>query len=271
MSHNRLRTTATAAGAVLLATVLGVTLLAPPASAREQRLSPRTHFTMAADGSSGATKPGAGIPNIDSVKSTIRTYYNATNGIADKSRSPYISEMRSIARSQWRYLDRVQRQARKQHKRPAIVFDADDTTLWTYDMEDAAMHFNFDPALQDVWVQDKRFPATPSMVKFVNEARERGFKIFGLTGRNDDQKKATHQEPPQGRLPGVQQAHLLHQVDRRRARASSRRTSSARPRSARRSSTRPAPASTSRSWATTSCSTSATSGPTCRAGTPTGC
>ena len=191
MSHNRLRTTATAAGAVLLATVLGVTLLAPPASAREQRLSPRTHFTMAADGSSGATKPGAGIPNIDSVKSTIRTYYNATNGIADKSRSPYISEMRSIARSQWRYLDRVQRQARKHHKRPAIVFDADDTTLWTYDMEDAAMHFNFDPALQDVWVQDKRFPATPSMVKFVNEARERGFKIFGLTGRNDDQKKAT--------------------------------------------------------------------------------
>ena len=72
--------------------------------------------------------------------------------------------MKSIASSQWRYLDRVRRQAKKHHTRPAIVFDADDTTLWTYDMEDAAMHFNFDPALQDVWVQDQSFPATPSMV-----------------------------------------------------------------------------------------------------------
>ena len=55
-------------------------------------------------------------------------------------------------------------------REPAIVFDADDTTLWTYDMEDAAMHFVFDPALQDVWVQDQSFPATPSMV----ELREQG-------------------------------------------------------------------------------------------------
>ena len=245
MSHNRLRTTATAAGAVLLATVLGVTLLAPAAAAREQRLSPRTHFTMAADGSSGATKPGAGIPNIDSVKSTIRTYYNATNGIADKSRSPYISEMKSIARSQWRYLDRVQRQARKQHKRPAIVFDADDTTLWTYDMEDAAMHFNFDPALQDVWVQDKRFPATPSMVKFVNQARERASRSSADRPQRRPEE-GHHQEPPQGRLPGVQQAHLLHQVDRDGREPAAVVHQVRRPRSARRSSTRPAPASTSR-------------------------
>jgi predicted secreted acid phosphatase len=196
MPVNRLRTTATAVGATLLATALGATMLAAPASARDQRLSPRTHFTMAPDGSSGTTESGAGIPNIDSVKSTIRTYYNAPSsgaktGIADKDKSPYITEMKSIARSQWRYLDRVQHQARKHHERPAIVFDADDTTLWTYDMEDAAMHFSFDPVLQDVWVQDQRFPATPSMVSFVNQARKRGFKIFGLTGRNDDQKKAT--------------------------------------------------------------------------------
>ena len=71
------------------------------------------------------------------------------------------------------------------------MFDADDTTLWTYDMEDAAMHFNFDPTLQNQWVQDQRFPATPGMVDFVNQARKRGFAVFGLTGRNDDQKAAT--------------------------------------------------------------------------------
>ena len=39
-----------------------------------------------------------------------------------------------------------------------MVFDADDTTLWTYDMEVGDMHFNFDPAQQNVWVQDEKLP-----------------------------------------------------------------------------------------------------------------
>ena len=53
------------------------------------------------------------------------------------------------------------------------------------------MKFNFDPALQDVYVQDQRFPATPGMVKFVNKAHKLGFAVFGLTGRNDGQEVAT--------------------------------------------------------------------------------
>ena len=44
---------------------------------------------------------------------------------------------------------------------PAVVFDADDTTLWTYDMEDGAMKFVFDPVLQGTWVTGHLFPATP--------------------------------------------------------------------------------------------------------------
>ncbi len=32
------------------------------------------------------------------------------------------------------------------------------------------MHFTFDPALQDVYVQGQRFPATPAMVGFVDKA-----------------------------------------------------------------------------------------------------
>ena len=50
---------------------------------------------------------------------------------------------------------------------PAVVFDADDTTLWTYDMEDGAMKFIFDPVLQDTWVQPQQFPADPGMVGVV--------------------------------------------------------------------------------------------------------
>ena len=77
-------------------------------------------------------------------------------------------------------------------EKPAVVFDADDTTLWTYDMEDAAMHFNFDPVLQDTqWVQPEKFPATPGMVDVVNAVDAAGCNVIGLTGRNDGQLDAT--------------------------------------------------------------------------------
>lgn len=203
MRPSTLRAGAAALAAALV--VLGLGTTQQPASAHtnidkaeQQRLAPRTRFTMTSDGSSGRTQGGAGIPNIDSVKSTIRTYYNATDGIASKTDSPYISELDKITKEPWRYLEKVAKADRAaasagttQRKKPAIVVDADDTMLWTYDMEDADMQFVFDPVLQDEWVQDERFPATPGMVRFVNAARALGFTVFGLTGRNDGQKAAT--------------------------------------------------------------------------------
>ncbi len=193
MPRRRVRAiTVTACSVALLA---AGTAGASPASARaqdHQRLAPRTHFVMAPDGSSGERAQGAAIPNIDSVKKTIRAYYGAGDaGTANPTTSPYISEMRSIVAQQGRYLDRAKQAAKRHHQRPAIVFDADDTTLWTYDMEDAAMHFNFDSALQNTWVQEQKFPATPSMVEFVNRAARMGFAIFGITGRTDTQEEAT--------------------------------------------------------------------------------
>ncbi len=158
----------------------------------DRHLTPRTAFTMAPDGSSGKTQGGEGIPNIDSVKKTIAAYYgDPGTGIADKTDSPYIREMRSVIAEQTSTLQQTYDRAVRRGEKPAIVFDADDTTLETYDMEVADMHFVFDPAEQDVWVQGQRFPATPSMVGFVDAARKIGFTVFGLTGRNDDQKAAT--------------------------------------------------------------------------------
>ncbi|YAL82577.1 HAD family acid phosphatase [Dermacoccaceae bacterium W4C1] len=154
-------------------------------------LAPRVKFTMQPDGSSGRTQSGAGIPNIDSVKSTIRTYYNATDGIADKKSSPYIREMSQISQRITPQVVRSCQKAVRAGEKPAVVLDADDTTLMTYDMEDNAMNFVFDPTLQDVWVQGQKFPATPHMVSLVNQVRRAGCTIVGLTGRNDDQKTAT--------------------------------------------------------------------------------
>ena len=151
-------------------TLVGVTLTAAPASAhttdasQKVRLAPRTHFTMRPDGSSGQTQGGEGIPNIDSVKKTIATYYGDPGRHRGQDGLALHPEMQQIARlgapAEGGQADEAKRRGHR-HEKPAIVLDADDTTLWTYDMEDAGMQFVFDPALQDVWVQDKRFPATP--------------------------------------------------------------------------------------------------------------
>ncbi|MBF4608734.1 HAD family acid phosphatase [Curtobacterium sp. VKM Ac-1393] len=206
MRRSVLTVVATSAAIVLTSTLVGGPASAhgwgdpghgpghSPGHSADAGLTPRTHFTMAADGSSGATQGGEGIPNIDSVKKTIATYYgDPGTGLADRSDSPYIREMRSIVDRQRAGLQRIHDRAVRHGEKPAIVLDADDTTLWTYDMEVADMHFVFDPARQDEWVQDERFAATPSMVGFVNRAAGMGFTVFGLTGRNDDQKTATVQ------------------------------------------------------------------------------
>jgi hypothetical protein len=179
--------------AATLAAATALTLaVAAPAQARSDHnpgppLAPKTHFTMAPDGSSGLTAGGAGIPNVDSDKATIRAYYGATSaGVANKVSSPYISEMHSIESSTLASLPAVDPSARK-----AVVFDADDTTLWTYDLEDGVMHFNFDPTVQATWVFGQLFPATPGMVDFVDAVEAKGYAIFGITGRRFAQEDAT--------------------------------------------------------------------------------
>ncbi|MGN6576127.1 MAG: hypothetical protein ACTHKG_10580, partial [Nocardioides sp.] len=104
------------------------------AAVDDSKLVPRSHFVMAPDGSTGLTAKGAKIPNIDSVKSTIRHYYGATDpanpGIADKTDSPYITEMKAIETAILAQMPQAPA------PNLAVVLDADDTTLWTYDMED---------------------------------------------------------------------------------------------------------------------------------------
>jgi predicted secreted acid phosphatase len=213
------------------------------APADDTTMAPPTSYTMAPDGSSGSTvASGDDIPNLDPLRKEIRAYYNAPSGIASKSSSPYITEMKSleqiwtpevekacqtastaidkakskiattkakIAKAKKKVAKATTKKAKAKAKakvkslkaklaaisvpdRPAAVFDADDTTLMTYDMEDGAMKFNFDPAIQDSdWVQPQRFPATPGMPELVSDLADAGCAIFGLTGRSDSQKYAT--------------------------------------------------------------------------------
>src|SRR5690242_17278711 len=91
--------------ALLAALATAATLAAAPAQARDDGnpgapLQPRTHFTMNPDGSSGLVEDGSHLPNMDSDKATVRAYYGATSaGIANKTSSPYISELHAIEAS----------------------------------------------------------------------------------------------------------------------------------------------------------------------------
>jgi hypothetical protein len=159
------------AGAAVLALAAATLTGAGSASAHgtDRQLAPRTHFTMQADGSSGLTAGGEGIPNIDSVKKTIYAYYGDPTGTghADPVGSPYALELDRLLDSQHKALAKAYQDAVSRHEKPALVFDADDTTLWTYEMEVGDMKFVFTPAAQAPWVNEERFPAVPGMVDFV--------------------------------------------------------------------------------------------------------
>ena len=241
--------------AALVVTASAALLLTPAtADARvvdDAKLVPHSHFVMQPDGSTGATAKGAQIPNIDSVKSTIRTYYGAdSKGIANKTDSPYITEMKAME------ANILSQMPAAPAPNLAVVFDADDTTLWTYDMEDGAMHFNFDPVLQGTWVKDGLFPATPGMVDFVKAVEDKGYHVYGITGRSASQEADTLANLEQGRA--TPSSTPTTSSPSSTAPAPSRTTSTATPAStrpttrpsARRSSTRRAPASTSRTRST---------------------
>ena len=177
--------------------------VAPTSVADDSDLEPASTFTMSINAATGAVDPpasGAEIPNVDSVKSTIRKYYNTAPGtidwdgdgtpevsgqLANPTSSSYITEVTGLENE---LLGSLRDTARPGQ---IVVFDADDTTLWNYNFEDAYLNFNFDPAKQAVWVDGGHFPAIPGMVDTVNEILDRGYAVDLITGRTANQEDAT--------------------------------------------------------------------------------
>jgi hypothetical protein len=170
--------------AVLVASAALLGLAAPVQAAAP------THFVITPNGSSGRTETA--IPSLTAVKKTIATYYgDPGTGIADKKSSPYIDEMTDLLDAQTAKLQGIYDKAIAAGKKPAIVFDVDDTTLLTYDMEVGAYDYDFDRATKNRWIKHARFAAVPGMVAYVEAASSAGFEIFGLTGRGIATKKDT--------------------------------------------------------------------------------
>ena len=185
MSPARFVTAIAGASAVTLA--VGLVTTAGTAWA-DNPLAPRTSFNMVvnpADGTVATPTDGESIPNIDSVKSTIRAYYNATGGIANKNSSRYITQVQSIENQ---ILDRLPATA---PANAALVFDVDDTLLWNYDFEDKATNFNFDPTINATWVTQHLFVKVPGMPGLLRDLKSRGYALYGITGRPAAQEADT--------------------------------------------------------------------------------
>src|SRR4051794_17877109 len=185
MSSARLVRTITGASALALAAGL---VSSSGIAWADNPLTPKTSFSMVvnpADGTVPAPTDGESIPNIDSVKSTIRAYYNATGGVSNKTSSRYINQVHAIENQ---LLDRLDDPA---PANKAVVFDVDDTLLWNYDFEDKATNFNFDAAINSTWVTGHLFPAVPGMPQLVRELADRGYDVYGITGRGSSQEADT--------------------------------------------------------------------------------
>jgi hypothetical protein len=171
------------------AATLAVGLVSTAGSAwADNPLAPRTTFTMVVnpvDGTVTAPTDGEAIPNIDSVKSTIRAYYNASGGIANKNSSRYIDQVHAIEN---RILNSLPDPAPAD---AALTFDVDDTLLWNYDFEDKATNFNFDPALNAQWVTGHLFVKIPGMPALLRQLSQRGYALYGITGRPAAQEADT--------------------------------------------------------------------------------
>ncbi len=72
----------------------------------------------------------------------------------------------------------------------AVVFDIDDTLLWSYyDMK--KIQFGFVPPLYHEWVMRAHSPVVPHVKRLYDFFVERGCKIILLTGRRNDEREAT--------------------------------------------------------------------------------
>jgi hypothetical protein len=148
---------------------------------------------LAATGSSSTSPydvPDGPLPSESLVTSTIAAYYgDPGTGKANRVDSPYVTEMTELLDPS--DLQRLYDAAIKRGEKPAMVFDVDDTTLMTYDMEVGVYDYDFVRSVKNSWVRNAKFPATPGMVDYVSAAASVGFTIFGVTGRAYAQKADT--------------------------------------------------------------------------------
>lgn len=108
--------------------------------------------------------------NIAHVRDELNAYY--TNGEYTKQVNEVIAAIRSHVNS-----------VAKTVKRPAVVFDADDTLIDTHEFREL-YEYGFERKLWRDWQKQAKAKAVPGMVPLVKELIKNDIAVFVLTGRD---------------------------------------------------------------------------------------
>ena len=194
---------------LVLAAVAGATALglAIPGAALAHNGHHRHHHARAVPAPPAHPTNANQIQNIDQVRTAISAYYGDTTTTTPdpvdgktmlhqfSTKGAYAKQTRRIAHRATQYLLQRARHA-KAHtpkRKPAILFDIDDTTLNTYSYE-VYSKFLYNPTTNAAFVNAgsaKVFPAVPGMVRLEHRAAKRGYTVFFLTGRPASQLSGT--------------------------------------------------------------------------------
>ena len=190
----------------------------PAGAARAEPSSRATSSPWSPTARAARPSRGEGIPNFDSVKATIRAYYNAPG----RHREQALVALHHRDEGAARQVGAAPEGRAAPTRRPSATGRPSSSTPTTRrcgptTWRTRRWHFNFDPALQDVWVQDQKFPAVPGMKRVVKAAKNAGCKVIGLTGRERRPAQGDAEEPAQVLRRRVPVEVLLHQVGRRAA------------------------------------------------------
>ncbi|MEV6010016.1 HAD family acid phosphatase [Streptomyces sp. NPDC051976] len=132
------------------------------------------------------------IPNLTNVVSEIKAYYGDTVTGGEhyaSADSNYAQQVAGIEAKATAYLSHQARHTRHGAK-PAIVLDVDDTSLLTYNYE-LEVGFNYTPASNQAYLDNKNMAAVFGMDTLANWAADQGITVFWITGRGEAQRADT--------------------------------------------------------------------------------
>lgn len=122
-----------------------------------------------------------GVPNLQLVENQILAYYTSGRQEAD------------VARVDRRAREYVLARLKQGVKRPAVVFDIDDTALSSFAYE-KSVDFVYTPKSWDAWEQADRFPAIPATLALTRFLRAHHVAVFFVTGRRQPEAASTLRE-----------------------------------------------------------------------------
>lgn len=141
-----------------------------------------------------------GVPNLQGPKEKVIAYYDSGRQAAD------------VARVDDRARQFIAARLSAGVKRPAVVFDIDDTSVSSYPYE-KSLNFGFEQTSWDSWERRAAFPVIAPTLALVKYLHAHGVAVFFVTGRREPDRQSTVQELAKGGYPAPAGLYLRPVAD----------------------------------------------------------